>query len=191
MNARTTVSTDGQIRRAFTVTEVERMVEAGIIEPDERLEIVAGEILPMSPKGNRHEVLKQHLTLHFARRLPDACTFIQEGGWRLGELLYLEPDYLFFRADRPLASVKGPDALLVVEVADSSLGWDLGRKPALYGGEGVPEYWVVDAATRETHVHLQPGAGGYGSIRAYPPTIELAPQLVPGLVVRMADLATV
>jgi Uma2 family endonuclease len=133
-------------------------------------------------------VLKQHLNIAFARRIPETVTFIQEAGWRLGDLLYLEPDYLFFAASRRLAAVKGPEALLVVEVADSSLGYDLGRKPGLYAGEGVAEYWVVDAVSRETHVHLAPSTNGYASVRAYPATVELRPQLIPALAVRMADL---
>lgn len=188
MNARTILSSDGLVRRSFTVADVDRMVEAGIIEPDERLEIVDGEIFPMSPKGNRHEMLKQHLNIFFAQNLPNGVTFIQEVGWRVGPMLYLEPDYLFFGADRILPDVRGPDALMVVEVADSSLGYELGRKPSLYAGEGVREYWVIDAVTRETHVHLAPTATGYGSTRVYPATVALQPHLIPALKLRMADL---
>lgn len=190
MIARTILLPDGQVRRAFTVSDLDRMVEAGIVGHDERIEVVAGELFPMAAKGIRHEVLKQHLNLHFARRLPEGYTFVQEVGWRISELLYLEPDYLFFRTSLGLADVKGPQASLVVEVSDSSLGYDLGRKPSLYAAEGVREYWVVDAVSRVTHVHREPAGTGYGTARAYPATVELAAEFVPGLTVRMADLPT-
>ncbi|MEJ1160434.1 Uma2 family endonuclease [Prosthecomicrobium sp. N25] len=188
MNARTILSADGRVRRAFTVSDLFRMVEAGIVGEDERIEVVAGELFPMAAKGIRHEVLKQHLNLHLALALPAGFTFIPEPGWTLSELLYLEPDYLVFPARLGFAEVKGPQALLVIEVADSSLGYDLGRKPALYAAEGVREYWVVDAQSRETHVHREPAGTGYASVRIYPAAVELTAALIPGFKVRMADL---
>ena len=167
MNAPAVIASDGLARRAFTVKDVERMVEIGVIGQDERLEIVEGEILVMAAKGNRHEVLKMHLTLHFAKARPADVLLIQEPGWKLDDLTYLEPDYLFFPARIPFEAAKGGEALLIVEIADTSLGYDLGIKAALYAGRGVREYWGIDAAKRETHVHRGPGHGGYGSMRVY------------------------
>ncbi|MDZ4790563.1 MAG: hypothetical protein SGJ17_05050 [Hyphomicrobiales bacterium] len=67
---RTTRAAEGLLRRAFTVADVERMVEVGLIGPEERLEIISGEIVPMSPKGNHHEVLRTTLADYWGRRLP-------------------------------------------------------------------------------------------------------------------------
>jgi Uma2 family endonuclease len=161
MNAPVTRTAEGLARRAFTVADVERMVEIGIIPPDERLEILGGEIVPMSPKGNRHEAVKVALALRWGKRCPDAYVFAAETGLTLAESMYLEPDFIVFRRSSRLASLSGPDVLLAVEVADSSLDYDLGRKSRIYAEHGVHELWVIDAAQRATHLHLGPGPGGY------------------------------
>jgi Uma2 family endonuclease len=188
MTLRTVLSADGRLRRAFTVKDVERMVEVGLIDPDERLEIVAGEIMPMSPKGARHEVLKIALLERlFDQRSPD-CRIAVEPGWRLGEMLYLEPDMLVYPAAVGFASMRGRDALLVVEIADSTLGTDLGPKAALYAAEGVRDYWVINAATHETHIHRDPGPNGYGTVQVVGPEEEAAAALIP-FKVRISELS--
>ena len=121
MNAPVTQFAEGLARRAFTVADVERMVEAGVIAPDERLEVVGGEIVPMSPKGNRHEAIKSALVLRWGRRCPEGWAFVPETGLRLSKHTYLEPDFVVFHRSVSLAALRGPDVLLAVEVADSSL----------------------------------------------------------------------
>jgi Uma2 family endonuclease len=187
MNVPVVVASDGLARRAFSVRDVERMVEIGVIGPDERLEIVDGEILVMNAKGNRHEVLKMYLNLHFAQHRSKDVLFIPEPGWELDDLTYLEPDYMFFPARIPLGEARAADALLVVEISDTSLGYDLGIKASLYADRGVREYWVVDAARRETHVHRSPGHGGWGQIRVYDAGTAVE-ALFAGVSVRLADL---
>jgi Uma2 family endonuclease len=137
------------------------MVEVGLIPEDERLEILGGEIVPMSPKGARHEAIKVALSMLWGRIAPEAFVVAPETGLYLNEHTYLEPDFIVFRKDVGLNNVKGPDVLLAVEVADSSLGYDLGRKAALYAEFGVKELWVVDAVSRVVHVHVEPAPGGY------------------------------
>ena len=161
MNAPITQAAEGLSRRAFTIADVERMVEVGLISPDERLEIIGGEIVPMSPKGNRHEAIKVAITLLWGRRCPDDFAFAAETGLRLDEFTYLEPDFIVFSAAKQLASLTGPDILLAVEVADSSLAYDLGRKSKIYAEYDVGELWVINAVRRVVHTHLGPGRGGY------------------------------
>jgi Uma2 family endonuclease len=161
MNIPVTQAAEGLSRRAFTVADVERMVEVGVIAPDERLEIIGGEIVPMSPKGNRHEAIKVAIALLWGRRCPDGFAFAQETGLRLDDFTYLEPDFIVFSRTVELASLTGPDILLAVEVADSSLGYDLGRKAKIYADYGVQELWVINAARRVVHTHLGAGRGGY------------------------------
>jgi Uma2 family endonuclease len=115
----------------------------------------------MSPKGNRHEAVKVALALHWGKRCPEGYVFAAETGLTLTESMYLEPDFIVFRRSVRLASLSGPDVLLAVEVADSSLDYDLGRKSRIYAENGVRELWVIDAARRRTHVHLGPGLDGY------------------------------
>ncbi|MGH6923680.1 MAG: Uma2 family endonuclease [Propylenella sp.] len=179
MNAPVTRAAEGLDRRAFTIADVERMVEVGVISPDERLEIVGGEIVPMSPKGSRHEAIKAALALCWGKRCPDGYAFAVETGLRLDESTYLEPDLVVFSRRVKLADLRGADVLLAVEVADSSRDYDLKRKPGVHATHGVRELWVIDAAQRVAHVHLAPGKGQYSSTAARKSAERLEPTHAP------------
>src|SRR5205823_9067139 len=99
---------------------------------DERIELIGGEIVPMSAKGNQHEILKTALTIYWARRLPSHLLFTTETTFRLSTDTYLEPDFVFYPAAEGRAALTAANARLVVELADSSLGYDLGRQAGLY-----------------------------------------------------------
>jgi Uma2 family endonuclease len=164
MNVPVTRAAEGLARRAFTIADLERMVEAGIIDEDERLELLGGEIVPMSPKGSHHELIKSALNLHWGRRCPPGFAFVPETGLRLHPLTYLEPDFIVFERSTRLADAKGTGVLLAVEVADSSLSYDLQRKPKIYAAFGARELWVIDARLRIVHRHAGPSPDGYAKI---------------------------
>jgi Uma2 family endonuclease len=187
MNTHLSPRHDGFAHRLFRVSDLNRMVEAGVIRPDERLELIGGEIREMSAKGARHEWLKIGLNRHFGKDCPEHVNYAQEVGWHIDEFTYLEPDFLFFPASLRIENVKPSDALLVIEVADSSYNFDLGGKALLYAGLGVREYWVIDVVKRETHVHQMPKPDGYGAVRAYGEDIRLDPWLIRDLPVLLAD----
>lgn len=165
MNIPVTRAAEGLERRAFTIADLERMAEAGIIAPDERLELVGGEIVPMSPKGARHEAIKIAITRLWGRRCPPAFVFALETALRLDPLNYFEPDFIVFHRSGRAVDVKGPDVLLAVEVAESSLNCDLKRKSRVYASFGVHEFWVIDAKRRVVHTHRDLLAAAYGEIR--------------------------
>jgi Uma2 family endonuclease len=179
MNAPTALA-EGLPRRRFSVADVRRMVEVGLIGEDERLEVLDGEIVQMSPKGNQHEALKGAINRLWGRNCPDGFQFVPETGLYLSEMTYLEPDFVVFASSVRLADLKGRDVLLAVEVADSSLGYDLHRKPPIYAGFGVRELWVIDAPGRVAHVHRGPGPEGYASVEACAPDRRLEPIEAPG-----------
>src|SRR5262245_64864422 len=79
----TTMAAEGLPRRRFTVAELERMTAAGILQEDERIELIGGEIVPMSPKGRHHEILKTALTIYWARNLPVDLQLTTERTFRL------------------------------------------------------------------------------------------------------------
>ncbi len=179
MNIPVTRAAEGFGRRAFTIADMERMVTAGVIAPDERLELLGGEIVPMSPKGLRHEAIKAALTLYWGRICPEGFAFVQETGLRLDPQNYLEPDFIVFARTQRLADIKGPDVLLAVEVADSSLDYDLRRKPLLYADFGVRELWVIDAARRVVHRHDGAMPEGYRNIDQKGSADRLPPRHAP------------
>lgn len=166
-------------RRRFSVAEVVRMTELGLILEDERLEIIDGEIIPMSPRGYRHEGLKGAINRFWGRLCPDAYDYVPETGLYLSDFVYLEPDFVVFESAVGLKNLRGPDVLLAIEVADSSIRYDLRTKPGIYAEHGVRELWVVDAARRRTHVHRDPGPAGYASVGIVAAQDRLEPRHAP------------
>jgi Uma2 family endonuclease len=183
----TTTAAEGMPRRRFTVAELEAMTEAGILLEDERIELIGGEIVPMSPKGNHHEVLKAALNIYWASRLPRELMFVTETTFRFTEDTYLEPDFVFYPSGG-LRELSGTSAKLVVEIADSSLHYDLGRKAGMYAAFGIVELWVIHAVRLETRVHIEPTITGYRRIIDLPADQRLTPTLMPSLAVALAEL---
>lgn len=174
MNAPTALA-EGLPRRRFSVADVLRMVEVGLIRDDERIEVLDGELVPMSAKGSRHEAIKTRINRLWGKVCPDDLDFAQETGLYLTTATYLEPDFIVFSRSVGLADLRGPDVLLAVEVADSSLDYDLRRKPEIYASHGVHELWVIDAARRVTYLHRGPGLDGYAHVETVGAAVTLKP----------------
>jgi Uma2 family endonuclease len=174
----TTTAAEGLPRRRFTVAELEQMVAAGILDEDERIELIGGEVVPMSPKGNHHEVLKTALNLYWARRLPDDLQFATETTFRLSPDTYLEPDFVFYLKATGIPGLN----------ATTALRYDLGRKASLYAGFGIAELWGIDAVKLETRIHREPTPTGYRSILDLPPDQDIVPELGAALSVVLGDL---
>ncbi len=184
----TTNAAEGLPRRRFTVAELEAMTAAGILDEDERIELIGGEIVPMSPKGNQHEMLKTALNIYWARQLPPDMLFATETTFRLTADTYLEPDFVFYPKASGIPGLTAGTARLVVEIAESSLGYDLGRKAALYAAFGIAELWVIDAVKLDTRIHREPTPSGYRSIVDLPLGQPLVPAAAPALAVTLSEL---
>jgi len=186
---KTTQAAEGLPRRRWTVAEIEAMVAQGIILEDERFELVGGEVVPMSPKGVRHELVKKALQKHWFPLIAGSpIDLITETTLYIGVDEFREPDFLFWPVSIPLKEVTAASALLIVEVTESSLRYDLKTKAPAYAKLGLPEYWVVDAMSLVTHVHRNPGTNGYPPPRKIGPSKMLEPLLAPQLAARLTDL---
>ena len=186
--APTTRAAEGLPRRPWTVAEIERMVEAGIIDEHERFELIGGEIVPMSPKGNWHENVKRALTVHWAKALPQELYMLTETTLRIGGRDFREPDFVFWPSSVKVSDLAPKHVRLIVEVSDSSLGYDLGRKADYYASLGLADYWVIDAKRLMTRIHRDPGANGYASISDKTHNQLMTPLSVPVLAVTLAGL---
>jgi Uma2 family endonuclease len=184
----TTRAADGLPRWRWTVEEIERIAAAGFFRGAERFELLGGEIVPMSPKGRRHEIIRGKIALRLARSTPEGIFVVSEPQFNLSEDTYLEPDILVHPAAIQTPDVRGTDALLVVEVADSSLRYDLNVKAASYAAHGVREYWVINAATLLTRVHLAPAGNAYATVLEVPAEERLVPSLVPAFAIALREL---
>lgn len=185
---RETRAAEGLARWRWTTTELIRLTELGVFRAEDKFELIGGEIVPMSPAGRKHEVVREDLENALRARCPATVGVVGEPQLNLTDDTYTEPDILV----RPIAirtpDVRGDTVLLVVEIAASSKGYDLATKAALYAQYGVREYWVVDAATLETTMHRDPSAIGYASIVLVPASNVLTPLLAPELAVRLSEL---
>ena len=189
MNVVATRAAEGFPRRSFTVAEIRRMVEAGIIAEDENFELIEGELVPMSPKGNQHEVIKAALNRILARHAPDDLRLAIETSLYLDERTFVEPDLCLYPKRILPEDVKGSDVVLAIEVAASSIAYDRGLKARIYARHGVRELWVIDAATRDVWVHGRPGSDGHwGRVEKVAGDTPLAPAALPELSIVMAAL---
>jgi Uma2 family endonuclease len=155
--------------RRWTYEDWERMVAGGIVDGDERLELVDGDLVCMTPIGDRHmyavdlvaEYLWSQMRGHAIVRVQSPLKF------NTGEAPVPDLVLLRMHEDRYRSRPAGPwDALLVVEVSDSSLARDL-AKAEQYARAAIPEYWIVDVNRPAVLVHQQPIGGEYTDIREY------------------------
>lgn len=186
--AATTQAAEGLPRRRWCLDDILAMQKAGIVGYDERFELIGGEIVPMSPKGIRHEVLKAALNIHWARALPPELNLLSDTTLYISADEFREPDFIFWPASIGLADLKPADILLLVEIADSSLGYDLGAKAKTYAAFGVEDYWVINARSLVTHIYREPSASGYEQVNEHPGSALLTPLRPPDLAVRLIDL---
>ena len=164
------------------------MAVDGYFREEEQFELVGGEIVPMSPKGRRHEIIRGELAFRFTRLAPDDVFVIAEPQFNLADDTYLNPDILVHPASLKTPDVRGADALLVIEVADTSLRYDLNTKAPIYATHGVREYWVINAGTLSTMVHKEPSGHAYGFVQEVAPDAKLAPSLVPAFAMSLGVL---
>lgn len=176
-------------RRTFTVEDVERMIASGIMREDERVELIFGELIPMNAKGIRHEVVKMTLNMRWARLCPPDIQFIPETTFRLSRDTFLEPDFLIFPKSSGLRGLNGSTALLAVEIADSSLPFDLGAKSQIYAHFGVRELWVIDVVRERIHAHHGPEEDRYTNLATYGADDLVSPRYAPAeFALRLNDL---
>lgn len=152
--------------RRLTVDEVLQMAEAGIIRETERIELIDGGLVEMSPEGPDHAAVAARLTTRLARTYPDRYTVRSQSTLPIGEHEYVEPDVMVLNADlEGWPSVE--NVVLVIEVARSSAAWDKGGKASIYAEWGVSVYWVVDLNRKEVLVHTSRGREGYRKVAVY------------------------
>lgn len=169
-------------KRLFTVHDYHRMVDAGILSEDDRVELIRGEIIAMSPIGPRHSaaVLRANQTL--VRLVVDHAIVGVQGSIRLDEYDEPQPDLYLLRPkdDFYASGHAGPaDIFLVVEVADSSLEYDSTIKMNLYAETGVPEYWIANVRDDCVIAFSDPSKNTYGTIQQFHRGQTIAPQLLP------------
>jgi Uma2 family endonuclease len=194
MNVALTRAADGLPRRAFTVEDVRRMIEVGVIGEDERSELIEGDFVMMSAKGYAHEMIRKALVRTIVPAAPNDVEVGVEMTVQLAENVLLEPDLALFsqgslRESRAgFVEVERGGCLLAIEVAVSSLAYDRGLKARLYARHGVKEFWVIDANARVTWVHTGATDERWSSIVERGPNDTLATSALPSFSIRLSDI---
>jgi Uma2 family endonuclease len=179
--------------RRWTREEYYRAAELGLFGPEERLELIRGEILQkVSPQKQSHitAVLLSEEGLEDAFRSV-ACHVRVQGPITLPNDSEPEPDLLVVSGRVRDYETRHPgpaDVLLLVEVSDSTLRYDQTVKAALYAEAGIAEYWIVNLPERRLEVHRHPQGSGYADVTPYAERESVTPLSAPGASVRVADL---
>jgi Uma2 family endonuclease len=177
---------------AVTIHEFGRMVDAGVFGADNRVELIEGLIVDMSPIGSPHQACVDRLTTAFASLATSGLAIVRvQGSFVATDISQPQPDVALLRPRDDYYAGAHPrpgDLFLVVEVADSSLRYDRWTKLPLYARAGVPEVWLVDLRHQEIEVATGPSEEGYRESTRVERVGTLAPAAFPDLVVAAAQI---
>jgi Uma2 family endonuclease len=176
----------------LTTAQFDRMGQAGVFPEDARIELIEGELLEMTPVGRRHAAVVNRLTRAFAEAVVAGQALLSvQNPIHLDEHSEPQPDVILLRprADDYEDDLPTPsDALLVIEVADTSAEYDRDFKARLYARSGVGEYWVVDLQAQEIVCWRQPALAGYEVTIVAHRGEALSPMLLSDVAVRVDEV---
>jgi Uma2 family endonuclease len=154
-------------RHKLSLDEFHRMIEAGIFTPEQRIELLEGELFDMPPIGPAHSSKTNRLTRILVQAVGSKGIVSVQNPIMLGENSEPQPDVTvlrpredFYEATHPSAE----DVLLVVEIADTTMVHDRSYKVPLYARWGIPEAWLIDVTRSQLEIHRQPKQGRYCQI---------------------------
>lgn len=184
-----------EIRR-WTREEYHRMAESGVLSPDERVELIDGEIFRVMPQGNLHPVAIRLAAEALRAALGKGYDILIQMPLALEPHSEPEPDLAVVRGSpRDFRNSHPTTALLVVEVAETTLDDDRGRKGSLYARAGIPDYWICNLIHRRLEVYRDPATSStarygweYKSVSYYAPGQSLSPLHAPQVQIAVDDL---
>jgi Uma2 family endonuclease len=161
----------------LTIDDYYRMAEVGVLSPDDRTELIEGEIIDMPPIGSRHAAAVILLTKRLNQTLGDSADARAQAPVRFLPRSQPQPDIALvshrsdaYREAHPSAK----DVLLLIEISDTTLRYDLTVKASLYATHGIPEYWVIDLVNRRAVRHRAPSGARYTQIDEIDTTLTAA-----------------
>jgi Uma2 family endonuclease len=178
-------------RRPLTVAEYHRMGEAGILTEDDRVELIEGQLIAMSPIGSDHSGTVNALNRMLVRAVGDRGVVAVQNPVQLDDLSEPQPDFSVLKPradDYRRATPRPAEVLLIIEVANTSLAYDRAVKRALYARHGIPEFWIVNLAASEVEVCRTPTGDHYASVSHVGREGVLEPELLPGVTIPVAAL---
>jgi len=156
--------------RRFTADEYWQMINAHVFDEDERLELIDGEIVQMSPIGDPHAACVLRLTMLLTRLFAEQVLVSVQNALRVGERYVPQPDLMLLRPRADFYATRTPtpaECLLVIEVSDSSADDDRRIKAPRYAAGRVAELWQVDLERDVVLVYREPLGEAYQAVRVY------------------------
>jgi Uma2 family endonuclease len=172
--------------RPLRRVEYDKLISLGAFQ-DEKIELIEGLLVPMSPIGAPHSSAVQRLNAFFVMALAGRAAVRPQSPFAAHELSEPEPDLAIvppgdYEDDHP------DRAYLIIEVAESSLSFDRGAKLRLYAASGVPEYWIVNLVDRLIEVYTEPTGAGYARVERFERGQSLRPKQFPDVELRVTDV---
>jgi len=177
-------------KRLLTVDEYEAMGRAGILGEDDRVELIEGEIIEMSPIKEPHASCVRRLNWLLPRAIRDRAIVDAQNPIVLSERSEPQPDLTLLLSREDFYRQRHPrpeDVFLLVEVADTSLAYDRMVKVPLYARARVPEVWIVDLVGQLVHVYREPSAGEYRDVRSVGPGEHVSPSAFPDVELEVSE----
>jgi len=178
-------------RKRFTVDDYYRMAEAGILTETDRVELIEGEIVEMSPIGDRHAMAVNRATMIFTRGIGDQAVVSIQNAAHIDRYNEPQPDVVLIRPREGFYGTRHPrpeDVVLLIEVSDTTLRFDRSVKLPIYARSGICEVWIVDLINNAIHVHREPTGRSYAVIGTKGRGESISVQAFPKFEIKVDDL---
>lgn len=178
-------------RKRFTVDDYYRMADVGILTPADRVELIEGEIVEMSPIGDRHAMSVNRANMIFARGLGDRVVVSVQNAAHMDRYNEPQPDVVLIRPREGFYGSGHPnpeDVVLLIEVSETTLRFDRTVKLPVYARNGIQEVWIVDLKNDAIHVCREPKGQTYTSIAIRKREDSVSPQEFPDFTIKVNDL---
>lgn len=178
------------LKGPFTVESYQRLGELGVLGEDDRVELIHGQVVEMTPIGDRHASCVRRLHDLLARDALELAIIDVQNPVVLGNHDAPQPDLAVLRRrpDRYPHHPRAQDILLVIEVADTSLAYDRDVKIPLYASAGIPEAWLVDLTGDQVGVYREPRTGTYARVQWAARGDVLTPLQLPQVTLAVTDI---
>ena len=178
-------------RHRITVDEYYRMVEVGLLAPKARVELIDGEIIDMPPIGDPHMATVDRINELLIHAVGDRAIVRCQGAVQLGDFSAPQPDLVLLARREDYYSTRravAEDIFLTIEVSDTTLSYDRGRKMALYARHRVPELWVIDVNSRRLHLYRRPSENAYLDVSSLEAPSTMTVERLPGFTLDLSWL---
>lgn len=172
-------------RHRLSVNDFHRMVETGILSESERIELIEGELFDMSPIGPLHCGTTMKLNYWFSHNITQNVIVNVQNALILDNASELYPDMTLLRWREDFYTTSHPrctDVLLLIEIADTSIGFDRYTKMPLYAQHGIVESWLLDVQQQQLEIYRAPTAQGYQTVLRPSRDEQIMPQQLPDLI---------